>query len=214
MVEMERMGGMRNTLEVNFGRPEPRLSVLAIHICLKGMGLKAEFIKGLVITENTPQQTAYVTFHQGDKFQEFLTKEGVKKFTVENTIVTAYVKDATVVEKYVRLTDVHIHIEEEAIKAYLSRHGQVKAVRRHMYGALETEEDYIQAPNGRMTVRMVVEKDIPSYLWIEGCRIGVAHEGQPKTCFVCNGKGHHGATCPSRTAGRRWENAGESNKVH
>lgn len=46
---------------------------------------------------------------------------------------------------------------------------------------------------------MVVNKEIPRFLYVGKFRVKVWYRGQPVTCDVCHAKGYKATDCPSKS---------------
>ena len=51
---------------------------------------------------------------------------------------------------------------------------------------------------GMCVVCMVVEKDIPRFLFIRGIRCRIWYHDQPSTCDICSKEGHKASACPDK----------------
>ncbi|KAJ8031121.1 Zinc finger CCHC domain-containing protein 3 [Holothuria leucospilota] len=56
--------------------------------------------------------------------------------------------------------------------------------------------------NGKRQFRMLLKRDIPSFLFIGGSKAHIRYFGQPRTCFKCSEEGHEAKSCPRRRCGR------------
>ena len=55
----------------------------------------------------------------------------------------------------------------KTLKKSLKKYGEIISIKRDNFKDIEGEEDsYFEVPSGWITVAMVIEKDIPSYLEI------------------------------------------------
>lgn len=212
------MGVMVNTVEVNFGRPDPKPTILAVHCWLRSLGLQAEHVISIIPMQQTANLVMLITFKQQTVFQSFLQSHGGSlSMPFADGTIPVWISDATVKEKFVRLNDVLAHIEDHEIINKLQQFGRISVLRREKFRLLRNEEEsYFPVFNGTVTVRMKLDKDIPSYLWFGDYRVYVRYSGQPITCMVCNGTGHIGAHCPKKLVPqnpRRWESVAQNAPV-
>ncbi|KAJ8048962.1 Zinc finger CCHC domain-containing protein 3 [Holothuria leucospilota] len=56
--------------------------------------------------------------------------------------------------------------------------------------------------NGKRQFRMVLKREIPSFLSIGGSKAHIRYFGQPRTCFKCSEEGHEAKSCPNRHCGK------------
>jgi len=55
-----------------------------------------------------------------------------------------------------------------------------------------------KVPNGIRNALTSIKKHVPSRIFIGGHRATITYEGQPPTCFGCNGADHQYQQCPNR----------------
>ncbi|KAJ8050624.1 Zinc finger CCHC domain-containing protein 3 [Holothuria leucospilota] len=56
--------------------------------------------------------------------------------------------------------------------------------------------------NGKRQFRMVLKREIPSFIFIGGSKAHIRYFGQPRTCFKCSEEGHEAKSCPNRRCGK------------
>ena len=93
--------------------------------------------------------------------------------------------------------DVYVHYypfeaPDADIRGALSKFGQIKGLR------YQTFPGYPDVKTGSRIIKMVVEKEIPSQLSIQGFPCRVWYRGQPVRCNICREIGHMAASCPNR----------------
>ena len=112
--------------------------------------------------------------------------------------------------------DVYVHYypfeaPDADIRGALSKFGQIKCLR------YQTFPGYPDVKTGSRIIKMVVEKEIPSLLSIQGFPCRVWYRGQPVRCNICREIGHMAVSCPNKALCRRckepWHTAGQRVKA-
>ena len=101
--------------------------------------------------------------------------------------------------------DVYVHYypfeaPDVDIRDALSKFGQIKNLRHHSFPLYP----------GSRTVKMVVEREIPSQLTIAGFPCRFWYKGQPVRCNICRVIGHLAARCPNKGLCRRCKKSGHT----
>ena len=113
---------------------------------------------------------------------------------IEGLTVTPY--DRSVV---VTVLHLNFEVDQDLVARVLSRYGTVSDMWRCTYA------EYPGIYNGIRQFRMVLKTDIPSFLFIGGCKAHTRYLGQPRTCFRCGQEGHEARACPNKRCGRCFE---------
>ena len=113
---------------------------------------------------------------------------------IEGLTVTPY--DRSVV---VTVLHLNFEMEQDLVARVLSRYGTVSDMWRCTYA------DFPRIYNGIRQFRMILKADIPSFLFIGGCKAHTRYLGQPRTCFRCGQEGHEAKACPNKRCGRCFE---------
>jgi len=192
------MGRIENTLEFDFGNTFPRIAMISIHRWFKSMGINEKVCSGIMAIIGVPTQVVRVKFQTRALMECFLEKQKeVFELKEGNKIISVKVKEAGLREKFVRIADVPFEVDTSTVKKVLENFGKVITIKRDMFGRpQEAEQELIPVPSGWMTVSMVLDRDIPSYLMIEDFRAIIRYQGQPKTCRICNHQDHLAFQCP------------------
>ncbi|KAJ8050645.1 Zinc finger CCHC domain-containing protein 3 [Holothuria leucospilota] len=61
---------------------------------------------------------------------------------------------------------------------------------------------WVTYQEGKRQFRMVLKREIPSFLFIGGSKAHIRYFGQPRTCFKCSEEGHEAKSCPNRRCGK------------
>lgn len=94
----------------------------------------------------------------------------------------------------VKIHDASAQVTNTHIKNHMQRYGDVICVTE---GVWSDAFACAGIPNGYRYVRMVIKKQIPSYIHINGETTLATHRGQQHTCRKCDHPVHHGMTCLS-----------------
>lgn len=94
----------------------------------------------------------------------------------------------------VKIHDVSERVTNTVIKCHMQQYGEVISVTEGVWS-----DAYACAglPMGYRYVRMIIHKQIPSYMRINGESTLATHRGQQHTCRKCDLPVHHGMTCVS-----------------
>lgn len=192
-----------NTAEIDFGR-QPGLRMLTVHRWLRSLGVVNSQVYGIMPLMQADSKIIRLKFHQQQDFQAFYEKyAGVQTMQENDAQIEATIRMAGRRETYVRLLDVPFETSGEAVKAALQPYGSVLSIRREKYMSSE-ENDYFPVLTGTVTVRITLEKHVPSYLQVSDQRVVVKYTGQPPTCMICNKTGHMAVACPAKKTGPRF----------
>ena len=80
----------------------------------------------------------------------------------------------------------------DSVATVLDKFGAVKEVLYQHWTNLP------EVSTGTRIVRMVLDKDIPRFLFIRGIRCKVWYRDQPLTCDICSKGGHKASACPDK----------------
>jgi len=94
----------------------------------------------------------------------------------------------------VRVANLPPEVPDRRLRDVMAAYGDV----RHITEDQWVKEYRYPVSNGIRVVEMGLTKPIPSRLTIEGNRVLISYEGQPKTCYWCNAPGHQFQDCPDR----------------
>uniref|UniRef100_A0AAG5DP40 Uncharacterized protein n=1 Tax=Anopheles atroparvus TaxID=41427 RepID=A0AAG5DP40_ANOAO len=94
--------------------------------------------------------------------------------------------------KIVKIHDLSAKVKNAKIANYMREYGEVISVTEGVWS-----ENFPCAglPNGFRYVRLIIKKDIPSYLRIQGETTLATHRGQQQTCRKCERAVHYGMSC-------------------
>lgn len=109
----------------------------------------------------------------------------------ENKIHEVFISE-DVSETIIKAFDFPLELHNAKIKETFNKYGIVKTIRQEKW----IGEDLYQVDNGIRTIIMILEKNIPSYVTIEGCTSFISYKGQERTCMFCDQAGHERKNCP------------------
>lgn len=92
----------------------------------------------------------------------------------------------------VKLTDLSEDISHEQIVEFLSDYGEVLSIADQVW---DSKFRFAGRPTGARIVRMVLKRNIESYITIEGQTTNVTYFGQLQTCRHCSEFVHNGISC-------------------
>ena len=102
----------------------------------------------------------------------------------------------------VHLRDLPVEIEEEVVLSFLAGFGEVLSVNHCFF------DDYPSVRNGNRVAKVLLDRDIPQFVEIDGCNCRVWYPRQPPQCSVCREFGHRAPTCPLSGRCRRCHQPG------
>lgn len=92
----------------------------------------------------------------------------------------------------VKLHDLSEDVNDDVIRAYMLQYGDILSIRELSW---DSKFAFGDIPTGIRVVRMVVKKNIPSVITIDGETTCVSYTGQLHTCRHCNELAHNGVSC-------------------
>jgi len=191
--------GIRNTVEFDFGKRFPRINMVDIHKFIRKLlaeaGIKEDSIYGIMAMLQAPSQVVRMKFSDDrvQDFQKFIRMyEGARKMNVMKSDVRVKIYDACLAVKFVRIGDAPFELPITEVMKALRGFGAIMDGRRDRY----TGGDYVASYQGWITIQMVVNREIPSYIDIGEYRVIVKYQGQKLTCRQCGGVGHVVRECP------------------
>lgn len=92
----------------------------------------------------------------------------------------------------VKLTDLSEDVTNEQIADFLGAYGEVLSITEQVW---DSKYRFAGLPNGVRIVRMMVKRNIASYVTIDGQTTNVLYFGQLQTCRYCSEFVHNGISC-------------------
>lgn len=92
----------------------------------------------------------------------------------------------------VKLYNLSEDVTNDKITKFLSAYGDTLSIREELW---DEKHFFAGLPTGVRIVRMIVKKNIPSYVTIDGEATLVSFFGQQHSCRYCNEPAHNGISC-------------------
>ena len=185
------MGRRENTFRLDFANVPKKPDIAKVHkFCATILGLKqGEVLRihnsrtlGVSFVKVVSLELAQRICEKHDNKHE--VSNGEKKFPLRITLEDGAVE--------VRLYDLSEDVSDQKIADFLERYGDAISIREQYCGA---DLDFPGIPTGVRIVKMVVQRNIESWITIDGETTQVSYFGQRQTCRHCRDYIHIGATC-------------------
>lgn len=99
---------------------------------------------------------------------------------------------------FIKIFDFPIELENEKIIENLSKYGKVKSIKNEKWHG----EGLYNCESGVRVVEIVITRNIPSYMKIEGRTSLVTYPNQIRTCMICDVPGHVRKDCPMKPSNK------------
>ena len=185
------MGRRENTFRIDFSNVPKKPDNAKVHsFCATVLGLKqGEVLRiqnsrtvGSSFVKVTDLALAQRICEEHDNKHD-ITVDG-KKYPLRITLEEGAVE--------VRLYDLSEDVTDKKITEYLVKYGDVIAIREQRCGA---DVDFPGISTGVRVAKMIVKRNIESWVTIDGEMTQVSYYGQRQTCRHCRDYMHIGATC-------------------
>jgi len=185
----------QNTIVCIFEQQSPRVSALDIHEWIFDTLRRPEAEVRLIQIEGA-RRHVYIKLSTQEYAKEIVTRtEGRETYKHENGVMsTVQIDYAGMGTRKIRIADLPPEMPDYAIRNALTPYGEVMSINHETWSHIYR----YKVPNGIRTALTSIKKHIPSRLQIGGHRATITYEGQPPTCFGCNGADHQYQTCPKR----------------
>ena len=90
----------------------------------------------------------------------------------------------------IHLRDLPIEIDQDVVSGFFAEFGEVLSVDHCFFN------DYPATRNGNRMARVLLDRDIPHFVEIDGCSCRVWYSRQPAQCTICRQSGHRAPACP------------------
>lgn len=111
--------------------------------------------------------------------------------------------------KVLRVRNLPMEVSTQEICLCLGQYGKILEVREERYPRGSCFEGLL---SGTRVVKMVMKRDVPSYVRVGGHEAMVFYQGQKPTCHVCGDTEHFRANCPSRRRPLTWAERAQGRK--
>ena len=88
------------------------------------------------------------------------------------------------------IRDLPYEVSSDELVDFFSNYGEVLTVERSV------AENFPNLCNGNRVLKMILNEELPYFLYVCGCQCRVWYRGQPIQCFVCRELGHRAQACP------------------
>lgn len=184
----------KNTLECKFARGTERPNTGDVNMWLTGdIGLTIDQVEAVQF--DCILNAVYV------KFVNELTLEKLKNrlgdsvaWETKQGVIEVAIKKCDEKRKMVRVLNIPIEVENRHIHEKLSLYGKVESIQDEKY-----PKEHNCLPGIKTGVRIVsilLKREVPSFLEIDGYKALILYNGQPKTCVICNATDHLRNDCP------------------
>ncbi|KAL9705259.1 hypothetical protein quinque_008777 [Culex quinquefasciatus] len=184
------MAKRENTFRIDYSNISRKPSGNELHEFLyKEIGLKEEDVLrlqcsrslGCAFVKVKSLELAQQTVEQHDNMHEIEVDD--KSYRLRFMM-----EDGT---KEVKLYDLSEGTSEDKIIEFLKQYGEVLSIREQMWG----DQARYKVSTGIRIVKMMVQKNIDSFVTIDGEKTAVSYYGQRQTCKHCLETVHNGITC-------------------
>lgn len=194
----------KNTLSFDFVDVKYKMTFTELHMFLKNeANLKVEDVIAIQINGN--KMLVKIADHLLiDEIIENTSGTIIYKGTDDNTY-NIYIERA---DKFtiVRMHNIEYEIEDIMIQNCLQGYGSVIAIKRETWG----KDMPFPVYNGTRSIKMILKKEIPSYIPMSGRKVWVSYTNQKKTCRFCDGNDHLVQDCPTKISNRISNNISRS----
>lgn len=154
----------------------------------------------MMVQQETSGRKIYVKFVKMERAEQVATESKVR-MQLRDGECDVFVQGPEQGVKVVRVRNLPMEVCSEEIVLCLNQYGKVFDVKDERYprgsclGGLLT---------GTRVVRMIVQRNVPSYVRIGGIEAMIFYQGQKATCQVCGEIDHFRVNCPNRRRPPSW----------
>jgi hypothetical protein len=192
-----------NTIVCTFDPQSPRITAYDIHEWIyETMHLEGTDVA--MVQVDGPRRQVYIKFKEYRRMQETLmSTNGQGELRHSNGVISKVrIEAAGLGIRRVRIANLPPEISDRAIKMGLSKFGEIKEIQEETWSRAYR----YSVANGIRIVVISLTQHIPSHVILAGYRTLISYEGQPTTCYGCNGTGHLYQDCPRRRRERNEPN--------
>lgn len=179
----------KNSMIIDFSVVPTRPAISEIHkFVFESLKITMASIKSIQLS--TTKSYVYLEM-ESSALAEQLVAENNRKFSIKidggEYAIPMFIADGAV---EVKVCDLPPHMPNSIIAKHLAAYGEVMSIKDDVW-----REYFPGLPNGNRTVRMRIQKAIPSYLSIETETAYIRYKNQVPTCRYCSRNLHVGTKC-------------------
>jgi len=189
------MTELRNTIVCIFDHNSPKINAYHIHEWIHDT-LQLEEDEVSMLQIDGPRRRVYIKFVTEMQMQRVLSKtNGAQDFKHDNgEISQVQVVIAGMGMRTIRIANLPPEVQEFVIRNALGTYGEIIEITEEQW----TNRYRYKVYNGIRLVNMNLKQHLPSHMQIAEHRILISYDGQPATCYGCNGTEHLYMHCPNR----------------
>ncbi|KAK3728108.1 hypothetical protein QZH41_014265, partial [Actinostola sp. cb2023] len=154
--------------------------------------LRQDYIQGLK-DYGILEKDIYCIQRTATRVMVTVKTEAIRKDLIDSGLIQIAgqqmtIQDAQSSLTFVTIFDAPYELPDDAIKRILRPYGRVKTQRRQVHRGTTIE-------TGIRTIRMNIDKPIPSYIRVGNMILGIKYEGQEATCKKCDSPDHKQWQC-------------------
>lgn len=180
------------TLFFNFKESNICPSELEIHRWLRSLDIQDGDLK--VIDFHFHTKHVVIKFNEQENLENFIEKHGHSvRFDYNGVDHLIPISIAGSRRKAVKVKFIPDEMDLNDITSFLSKYGQIK--KTTWEEPTQFSKDLFKVKRERITVDMVVTRNIPSFITVKGIKLNVNYQGQLKTCSKCGSTTHEANIC-------------------
>ena len=188
------MTDRRNTIVCIFDHNSPRVNAYHIHEWIHDtLQLEDELS---MIQIDGPRRRVYIKFVTEMQMQRVLSKtNGAQDFKHDNAEISqVQVAIAGTGKRTICIANLPPEVQEFVIRNALGTYGEINEITEEQW----TNRYRYKVYNGIRLVNMNLKQHLPSHMQIAEHIVLISYDGQPATCYGCNGTGHLYTHCANR----------------
>jgi hypothetical protein len=149
-----------------------------------------------MIQVDGPPRRVYIKFVTNEKMETVLrSTEGQLEFPHETGEISILRVEITGMGlSKIRIANLQPEVTDKTLRDMMTKYGDVKDINEEQW----SQKYRYPVSNGMRIVEIQLKQYIPSHMMIAGDRVLITYEGQPTTCYGCNGVRHQYGECPHR----------------
>jgi len=187
------MSGSQNTIVRIFDPARPRVSAYQIHEWIYGqLQLPEHDVR--MVQRDGPRRRVYIKFADSERPHTVLSAtNGQVEFRHDNgELSQVQIELAGMGTRCIMIANLPPEVPDCVIRLALAKNGDIKEIQEDSW----SRKYRYPVSNGIRIAIVDLAHHIPSYMSIDGNRVLISYEGEPPTCYGCNGVGHQYQNCP------------------